>query len=96
MPSFRQRSCLLFAVILLTGALGSCIGVGLGVHNRVIAPRAVLIDTPGFWIGDTCRVVEEVAPSERCPPIYTLNVVVRTSPAHTYRVLTLPLKARPW
>ena len=94
MPSFRQQSCLLFAVVLLIGALGSCIGVGLGVHNRVIAPRAVLIDTPGFWIGDTCRIVEEVAPSERCPPVYTLNVVVRTSPAHTYRVFTLPLKAR--
>ena len=95
MPPFRQRSCLLFAVVLLIGTLGSCIGVGLGVHNGVIAPRAVLFDTPGFWIGDTCRVVEEVAPSERCPPVYTLNVVVRTSPAHTYRVLTLPLKARP-
>ena len=95
MPSSRQRSCLLFIVVLLIGTVGSCIGVGLGLYDGVIAPRAVLIDTPAFWIGDTCRVVEEVAPYERCPPIYTLNVVVRTSPAHTYRVLTLPLKARP-
>lgn len=95
MRSFRQRGFLLFTVIPLICVLGSCIGVSLGVHNRVIAPRAVLIDTPGFWIGDTCRVVEEVAPSERCPPVYTLNVVVRSSPAHTYRILTLPLKAHP-
>ena len=96
MSSFRQRICLLFAVILIIGALVSCLGFGLGVRYGVIAPRAVLLDTPSFWIGDTCRVVEEVAPSERCPPVYTLNVVVRSSPAHTYRLLTLPLKVRPW
>jgi hypothetical protein len=90
-----QRGCLLIVAFLLVGTLGSCMLVGFGIHTGVIMPRAVLIKTPAFWIGDTCRVVEELAPSERCPPVYTLNLVVRSSPPQNYRLLTLPLKSRP-
>lgn len=92
MAALRRRGCLLAMALLVFGVLISCVGAGLGLHYRAIAPRAVLFDATSFWIGDTCRQVEEVAPSLRCPPVYVIDIVLRTSPSRAYQVLAIPLR----
>lgn len=92
MAALRRRGCVLVMALALLSVLFSCVGAGLGIHFRAIAPRAVLFDATSFWIGDTCRQVEEVAPSQRCPPIYVIDIVLRTSPSRAYQVLAIPLR----
>ncbi len=94
MAVLRRQGCVLVVALVALGVLLSCAGAGLGVHYRAIAPRAVLFDATSFWIGDTCRQVEEVAPSQRCPPVYVIDLVLRTSPSRAYQVLAIPLRTR--
>jgi hypothetical protein len=84
-----QKGCLALAAVglLIVLAAGPLIAYGIGTQSLI--PPPVLLDLGPVWVGDVCRDIQSRVVPTRCPPSYTLTLML--SHKRSYVLLRIPI-----
>ena len=84
-----HKGFLALAAAWLIMLLAACPLTVYGVHTQALIAPPVLLDLGPIWLGDACRDIQSRVMPTRCPPAYTLTLMLERK--RSYILLRLPI-----
>lgn len=84
-----QKGCLVLAAACLTALLAAGPLTAYGISTQTLLPPPVLLDVGPVWLGDVCRDIQSRVVPTRCPPAYTVTLMLERK--RSYILLRIPI-----
>jgi hypothetical protein len=89
-----RRGCIILTSACLVVLLAACSLTIAGIRTQAIRLPPVLVNNEFVWVGDICRDNRRRGARIRCPPVYSVSLVVQGT-RQTYTLLHIPLAPLP-